>query len=290
MNYILHLLVMIFIYVILGTSLNIAVGYAGILSLAQGAFYGIGAYITALLMVKLQVSFWIAVPAAVLGTMVLGYLVAKPSLRLKGDFLILATIGFQMIIFSVLYNWEALTKGPYGISGIPKPSVFGFRVNSIPAFLVLALLLAGLVVLAVRWLIKLPFGRTLQAVREDEMAAMALGKDVVWYRTYSFVVAAGLAAAAGSLYATYVTYIDPTSFTLDESIFILSLVVIGGAGSLGGPWLGATILVLLPELLRFLHLPDSVAPNVRQIIYGLALVLMMRFRPQGILGKYRFDR
>ncbi|MBI1928136.1 branched-chain amino acid ABC transporter permease [Candidatus Poribacteria bacterium] len=182
-----------------------------------------------------------------------------------------------------------LTRGPYGIPGIPKPTLFGLKFASIPAFLGLSSVIASGCVLLLSGMLYSPFGRTLKAIREDELATLALGKDVTAFKIQAFAIAAGFAAVAGSLYAWYITYIDPTSFNLDESIFIVAVVLVGGSGTLKGPLIGAAFMILLPELLRFLRIPDTIAPNVRQIIYGLLLVILMRYRSQGIAGEYKFE-
>jgi branched-chain amino acid transport system permease protein len=288
-NYIFHILVMVCLYGLLGLTLNLVVGYSGMLSLCHGAFYGIGAYASTLLMTKLG---WPYVPSFLASVLICGaiaYLISIPSIRFHGDFFVLATLAFQFITFSIFYNWTSLTRGPYGISGIPRPSVGEWTVKSPWMFFVLALFVAVSVGLVIWRLSHSPYGRALQAIRDNELAAQALGKNVNRFKRSAFALAGMLAAAAGVLFAGYTSYIDPTSFTLDESVFILCVVIIGGAGNLRGPIVGAVILVLLPELLRFLQIPDAVAANARQIIYGLLLVLMMRFRPQGIAGKYAFD-
>lgn len=289
MSYFLHILIMVSIYVILGLSLNLVVGLGGMLSLCHAAFYGIGAYASALLMMDLGWPFLPSLIAAVILSGVLAYLISVPATRLRGDFFVLATLGFQIIIFSVLYNWVDFTKGPYGLIGIPRPSVGGVKISSTLGFLVLTTTTAVGVGLLVRRLMRSPYGRSLEAVRDDEIAALSLGKRVSGFKRSVFCISGSLAAVAGVLFAGYASFIDPTNFTLDESVFILCIVIIGGAGTLRGPMAGALILVLLPELLRFLHVPDAIAANLRQILYGITLVLMMRFRPQGIAGKYAFD-
>jgi branched-chain amino acid transport system permease protein len=289
MNYVFHILIMIALYVVLGLSLNLVAGHSGLLSICHGAFYGVGAYATTLLMVKAGWEFLPALSMAVVASAILSLIVGIPSLRLKGDFFVLATIGFQMIMFSVLYNWTGLTHGPYGIPAIPRPVIFGWRVATLSSLLLLSFLSAAFVIGVCWQLARSPYGRALRAVRDDELAATALGKNPMHLKTTAFIFSAGLAAIAGGLYAGYVTYIDPTSFGLEEAIFILSLVIIGGAGNLKGPIIGAVFMVVLPELLRFLQVPDMVAPNIRQIIYGLLLIVAMRFRPQGIAGRYAFD-
>lgn len=289
MNYAFHILTMIAIYVILGSSMNLIVGFGGRISLCHAAFYGIGAYAYSLLVMNLEFSVFIALPAAVLASGLSALIIGAVALRLHGDFFALATLGFQTIIFVVLYNWVVLTKGPYGITGIPRPDFMGLSGNSPWLMFVLASICATIVLWLCMQLTRSPFGRTLQAVRDDSIAAQSLGKAPLRFNLTAFTIGGALAALAGAIYAVYASYIDPTSFTLDESVFILCVVVIGGAGTVRGPVVGSIILVMLPELLRFVGLPDAIAANLRQVIYGLLLVLMMRFRPQGIAGRYAFD-
>lgn len=289
MNYVLHLLILLSIYSVLALSLNLLVGYAGLLSLAHAAFYGVGAYATTLLMIKAGWGFFPALVVAILGAIVLSLMVAAPSLRLRGDYFVLATLGFQVIVFTILLNWVGLTGGPYGIPGIPRPRVFNLEVNSLPAYFPFSAVLAGICLLLLWLICASPFGRTLKAIREDEVAAAALGKDVFRFKVLAFALSGGFAAVPGALFAGYIRYIDPTSFTLLEAVFILSAVLIGGAGNIKGPLMGVMFVILLPEFLRFLHIPDTVAPNVRQILYGLFILALMRFRPQGLAGEYKLQ-
>ncbi len=289
MNYIWHILILISLYSILSMSLNIIAGYTGLLSLCHAAFYGIGAYATTLFMINMGWGFLPALLAASVLTSVLSLVIAIPSLRLKGDYFVLGTWGFQIIVYSLIYNWMNLTRGPYGIGGIPSPKILSFEINSAQKYLVLTAVISGICAALIWALCNSPFGRALRSIREDEIAAESLGKNVFLLKVTAFAVGAGFAAVPGGLYASYTRYIDPTSFTLNESIFILSIVIIGGAGNLLGPVVGAVFMVLLPEVLRSLQIPESVAAGLRQIIYGVVLVVLMRFRPQGILGDYRFD-
>ncbi len=280
---------MINIYLILAFSLNLLIGYTGILSICHAAFYGIGAYISTLLMVNLGLNFFLALPLSILGAMAISLCVSLPSLRLKGDYFILATIGFQLIVFTILYNWIDLTKGPYGIPGIPVPSLFGFEFSTLPKYFLLTLIIVAGSFLVIRRILVSPFGRLLKAIREDELATQSLGKNVFKAKVIAFLISAGMAAIAGSLFAHYVTYIDPTSFTLDESIFIATIIIVGGMGNLRGPVVGTILLLIIPEALRFLGIPDSIAANLRQMIYALLLIGFMYFRPQGIAGEYKFE-
>ena len=230
-----------------------------------------------------------ALVMAIFITMVISFCISIPSLRLRGDFFVLATLGFQIIIYSILNNLTDITNGPYGISGIPVINIAGWSADNPFRFFIVCCFFLLLFLLLLASIIYSPFGRILIAVREDEVAASSLGKNIALQKIIAFALSAALAAIPGALFASYMRYIDPTSFTIMESVFILSIVVVGGAGNIRGPVIGAIVLIFLPELLRFLRIPDAIAANLRQIIYGLALVLMVRFRPQGIDGDYGFD-
>ena len=297
MNYAMHLLIYFDIFLIVALSLNLVVGYAGLLTLAHAGYFAVGAYAYAVLTVTQQ---WGFVPAAVVGMVVsatLSLAVSLCSWRLKGDFFVLATLAVQALMFSAMHNWTSvdaplgslqnLTNGPFGITGISKPSVFGHQVSTPMAMAVFATAVAGICGLAIWRLSNSPWGTVLIAMRDDELAARGLGKNTRLLKVQVFAIASAFVAIAGALYASHVRYIDPTSATLDESILMLSMVVVGGIGNFRGPVVGAAILILLPELLRAVSLPDSVAANLRLMIYGLMLILMMHFRPQGIAGEYR---
>jgi branched-chain amino acid transport system permease protein len=290
MEYLLHILILICIYIILAVSLNLLVGYTGILSIAHAAFYGIGAYVAALMALRLETPFLLNLVLAIIAAGTFGAIVGIPSLRLRDDYFIIATFAFQIIIFSILNNLVSFTGGPLGLPGIPQPEIFGLTISTHIEFLILVGILAGLVYLSANRIVKSPFGRLLKAIREDEVFTQAAGRNVASAKVKIFIISASLASIAGVIYATYITYIDPTSFTLMESIFIISIVIIGGAANLKGSILGAAFLVALPELLRFIGLPSSVAANIRQILYGVMLVIMMIWRPQGFLGEYAFGK
>jgi branched-chain amino acid transport system permease protein len=289
-DYFLHIAILLGIYTTLSVSLDLLAGHGGFLSICHAAFYGLGAYSSALLAVRFGASFLVGLSVGVLVAGIASLVVALPSLRLHGDYFVIATFGFQIVLFSLFNNWMGLTNGPLGIPGISQPVIFGWTVQSHFAFLVLAWILAGLAYLIVWRVVTSPFGRVLHAIREDEVFTRALGKNTLRFKVAAFAVSAMLAALAGSLYAHYITYIDPTSFTVMESILIISMVIIGGAGSPWGPLVGAFVLVTLPEALRFIGMPSSVAANMRQIFYGALLVIMMMFRPRGLVGRYGFGR
>jgi branched-chain amino acid transport system permease protein len=290
MDYLLHILILIGIYWILSTSLNLIAGYTGILSIAHAAFYGIGAYVVALMALKLHTPALVNVICAIAACGLAGALVGIPSLRIRDDYFVIATFAFQVITFSVMNNWVSFTGGPMGLPGIPQPTLFGLTVSTEAGFLLVTAVLGAVVCGITYRIIRSPFGRVLKAVREDEVFALSLGKNVAAFKVTVFVVGAAMASLAGALYAYYISFIDPTSFTVMESIFIISVVIIGGAGSLWGPLIGSVVLVALPEVLRFVGLPSSVAANVRQMLYGALLVVFMLWRPQGFIGEYSFRK
>jgi branched-chain amino acid transport system permease protein len=290
MEYLLHILILIGIYTVLTISLDLLAGHTGLLSIAHAAFYGLGAYASALLAVEKGAPFLVGVVAGMATAAAVSLMVSLPSLRLHDDYFVIATFGFQVILFSVFNNWVGVTRGPLGIPGIPRPTVFGIAFRSHSEFLILAGIFVLLAYFVVMRLTNGPYGRVLRAIREDEVYAQALGKNTFRFKVAAFAVSAALAASAGSLYAHYITYIDPTSFTTMESILVISMVIIGGAGSLWGPPLGAVVLVVLPEALRFIGMPASIAANLRQILYGGLLVLFMIARPRGLVGRYGFER
>ncbi len=286
MNYIIHLLIMIGIYLILSYALNLVFGFGGLLTLSQAAFYGIGAYAYTLLAMHFHLPFFTGLVSAVAITGIIAYLIGVPALKFRGDPFVLVTLGFQTIIFAILYNWVSLTRGPYGISGIPRPVIFGWEISSLRSYLILVSFLLGITFVIFYIIYRSPFGLALKSIREDERAAKALGKPAFKYLLSTFTISGALSAIPGVLYATYITYIDPTSFTLEESIFQISILLVGGSGNLRGPFWGVLFMILLPEALRFLGLPSTIAPNIRQMLYGLILIFLMFYRSQGIAGEF----
>jgi branched-chain amino acid transport system permease protein len=228
--------------------------------------------------------------AAIGVAVILSVLVAAPTAYLQDDYYVIATLCFQMIVLNGLNNWMNVTRGPLGIPGIPPLMLYGWALDSRGWFLALTVVFVLLAHIIAFRIVESPFGRVLHAIREDNIFAQALGKNVPRFKIAVFSVSAALAAVAGTLYAHYVTYIDPSSFTVTESILVLSMVIIGGAGSRWGPLLGALILISIPEALRFFGMPALFASNMRQLIYGIALVAILVLRPQGLVGKYGFVR
>lgn len=283
MDYLLHLSILICIYCILAQTLSLVAGYSGQISLAHAGFYGIGAYTTALLSVNYGIPPLVNLVIAMLLSGILAYLVARVAVKTVDDYYVIITLGIQVVIFSIMNNWQSVTHGPMGIRSIPAFSVFGIPLESKWSFLVLSVLSVAFVWYVLHNIIKSPFGKVLRALSEDEVYTGSLGKNVGQAKVVSFVISGMLASIAGVLYAHYIGYIDPMSFTLDESIFILSIVIIGGMRNLRGIFLATVFLVLFPELLRFVGFSSAVAATIRQIVYGIALIIVILGK-----GKARF--
>jgi branched-chain amino acid transport system permease protein len=286
--YFIHLLILIGIYLILAISLQLAVGFTGLLNLGHIAFYCAGAYTSALLALG-SFPFWFCFLAAGIVAAFLGFLLSIPTNKLKGDYLALATMGFSFVIYAAALNWTDLTRGPLGLPGIPRPNLFGFIFSSNFNFLLLTLFIGLIVYLLINRIVKSPFGKVLQAVRDDELAAEVLGKNTFKIKSLALVISAFFAGIAGSLYAHYITFIDPSSFTILQLIPVLCIVIIGGLASLKGTVIATIILILLPEPLRFIGFPSSVVGPARQIIYALLLLLILTYRPKGFFGKLELE-
>ena len=286
MEYILHIVIMLNIYILLVLSANLPIGMANLLSMCQAAFYGIGAYISAYFLMQFDLPFIVVAAIIMFTTGLFSYVVSFAAVKLKGDYFILASLGFQMIVYTILYNWTDVTRGPYGIPGIPGIKILGiWSLPGVWGYCILTTLVSLAVIGVFRRIKYSPYGRVLKAMRSDELSVQALGRNTMLFKAWAFFLSAAFSGLAGLFYASYVSYIDPTSFTLDESIFIVSALFIGGVGNIKGPVLGAVFVVLLPEILRFVGMPDAIAANMRQIIYGGALILVMYFRPQGLWGE-----
>ena len=287
MEYLINRAILFCIYGTLALSLNMVVGMAGLLSLAQAAFYGIGAYAAAIGMTELGLGFFSTLLLGMLANGILAFVVGKILSRFQGDYYAIVSAGLSVIVFSVLLNWKDLTNGPLGIFGIPKPEIGSFRLVSNFSYLVLCLaavaLSCGIYVLFDRS----SFGRTLKALREDEQLTRLQGYNTKHFKSIVFVVSAMMSGIAGAMFASYISFIDPSTFQLKEGIFLFTIIIVGGLSSAKGSIAGALILISLPEVLRFIGLPYETAAQLQQIIYGALLVLMMILRPQGLFGKYR---
>lgn len=299
MNYVAHLGIYFAIHAILALGLNLVFGYCGLMTLAHAAYYTIGAYTFALLTVVAGWGFAAALLSAAALSAILSLVVSIPSWRLRGDFFVLSTLAAQSLVFNVIRNWgdhsapvgslRNLTNGLFGISGIRRPSLLGTEVASIAGQASLALILLGVSIGATSRMLGGPWGRALLALRDDELAARGVGRNTRLLKSQAFAGASGLAGLAGAVYASYFGVIDPNLASLDQSILMLSMVIVGGAGNVRGPIAGAALLVLFPEALRFFEISSSAAAEIRLGAYGLLLVAVVHLRPQGIAGVYRFE-
>ncbi|SHI55747.1 branched-chain amino acid transport system permease protein [Malonomonas rubra DSM 5091] len=271
------------IYVVLGLGLNISVGLAGLLDLGYVAFFAVGAYSYALLNYHFDLGFWTILPVGGILGCLFGVVLGFPILRLRGDYLAIVTLGFGMIIKVVLENWSSFSFGPSGIANIDKPGLFGMDMNIDSSTIYIYYIMIALVVFTILITNRLKnsrIGRAWIALREDEIACVAMGIDMARTKLSAYALGAFWAGMVGVLFAAKTTFINPASFTFMESAIILSIVVLGGMGSILGVILGAFILILLPEYLRAFS-------EYRMLAFGAAMVLMMIFRPQGIISGIR---
>jgi len=271
-----RIMTVMLLYATLALSLNLVAGFAGIISIAHAAFYGVGAYASALLATRVGLPVWQAFVGAIVITGLFGVLFAWPVMRLRGHYVAMGTLGLGGVISVVMLNWIDLTRGPMGIRAIPPPSLFGVEIDGVGYYyLILAILIVSVVV--VIHMMESAFGRAMRAMRDDELGAASVGVEARKLKMVAFGVAAAIAGACGSFWAHFVSFISPDSFNIMESIGILAMVVLGGLGSIPGAIVGGAILAGLPELLRF-------ASDYRQAVYGLAMMLVVLYRPQGLLG------
>ena len=267
--------------VMLAIGLDFVLGYAGQLNLGQSAFYGLGAYASTLLIMRLGLPFWVAFAAAVAFAGLAGIVLALFAMRLRGHYLAIASLGFAVITYQILLNWISLTQGPLGIYAIPPPPTLalpglppiGFRNLANLFYLVAGFALLSYLLLD--QLIRSPIGETLTAIREDEVSAAALGINCAAWKVFAFGVGSAVAGAAGCFYAAFVGTLVPDAFFITESFTILAMVVVGGTGTLIGPVWGAILLTVLPELLRGIG-------DLRLVVYGVALTLVVLFIPGGL--------
>ena len=279
-RYYIDVLTQVGIYVTLALGLNIVIGLAGLLDLGYVAFYAVGAYAYGLLSTRVGLSFWEVLPLGALLAALFGVLLGIPVLRLKGDYLAIVTLGFGEMIRITLNNWDSLTRGPNGIIGIPRPKVFGFTFSTPIHYYYLSLAMVGLTIFVVSRLNRSRIGRAWTAIRDDEVAAETMGINLMKAKLLAFALGATWAGLAGVFFASKMTFISPESFTFFESVIILCMVVLGGMGSVPGVILGASLLVILPEVMRQFAL-------YRMLIFGGAMVVMMILRPQGLIASSR---
>jgi branched-chain amino acid transport system permease protein len=285
MDFLFSYLILAEIYVLLGLSTNLLVGIAGIFSVSQAAVFGVGGYIVAYFLMNETMGFIPAMLVAAAVCIALNILITLPSLRVSGDYFVVTSFGIQLLATAVFTNWTNATGGANGLPGIPPPDLFGRSLDSNAQILALttaAMILGGL---AFFLIMRAPFGRLLRAIREDELAVAAAGKNVLRAKVSAAALAGAFAGTAGGFYATFLSFVDPSSFDLDASILLLTMVVVGGARTLAGSVLGPFLLLALPQILAMVDIPTTIAAAARQLVYGLLLILFMLFRPQGLAGE-----
>lgn len=275
--YVLHMIIMILIYIPLAMAQNLITGFTGMLTMGNAAFYGLGAYTSALLVMNWDVPWPLAFLAAGLVAAFFGVVVGFPCLRVGSDYLTLMTIGFGAIFLAVATNWVEVTRGSMGIPGVPNPAIGPFLVNSLARYYYLYLLIAAACYFFMHRLTRSRLGRAFIAIREDEIAASTMGINLAYYKVLAFALGAMWAGFAGSMLAHFLNFVGPQSFTLDESLLHVQIAILGGFGSLAGSVIGAAIMVALPQIFQDIY-------EYRVLLNGLLLLALMAWRPQGIMG------
>ena len=276
-SYFMGLMCRIYMYTVLAGALNMINGYSGQMCLGAAGFYCIGAYVEAILMTRCGAGFWLALPVAGVVTMLIGLLIALPTLKMSGIYLSITTLGASEIIRLLALNWTGLTGGAFGIKGIPVPAFFGAQLRSARQFYYVFLAAAALFLFVSGRVLDSKLGRGWMSIRENEVAARSLGVNSARYKALNFMYGAFWMGIAGAVYAPYVRFIDSTYFTLDEGWNILSMVIIGGQGTLLGPVVGTVLITFLTEVLRPIG-------TWRMVVYALLIIATMWFRPQGLVG------
>ena len=273
----------VLIYICLGLGLNIVIGLAGLLDLGYIAFYGVGAYTYAIISLHFDISFWLCLPIAALLAAIAGCIIGYPTLRMRGDYLAIVTLGFGEIVRLILNNWMDLTNGPNGILGIPRPEIFGYSFKSLSSLYYVILGIAIVTIISVYRLNYSRIGRAWEAIREDETAAELMGVNTFLLKLLAYAMGATFAGFAGAFFAARMRFVGPESFTFLESAMVLAMVILGGMGSIPGVILGVLALVALPELFREFEL-------YRMLVFGGVMTLMMLVRPAGIWPAKRVGR
>jgi branched-chain amino acid transport system permease protein len=286
LDYLLSCVTHVIIFSIAAVSLNLVCGLTGIMTLTHAGFMAVGAYTTAILATRYGVNFFLTIVVAIVICMIISAIIGIPSLRIKGDVYLAATIALQIVMIDAICNMPTVTGGFLGLTRVPRPEILGLSFRSQPLFLILSILFLIGICWYVRRVSNSPLGRALRATRDDEDSAQALGKQTTRLRIISFVVAAGIAGIAGCLFATYAFFVHPSSFVLHQSILLVVMILIGGYGSIPGAILGAAIIVGLPHLVRVLPslaIIGGHGPAVEDMVFGVLILLFVFFRPKGLL-------
>lgn len=282
--YLIHVATLIAIYIMVVSAYSLPVGYTGMVNFGHIGLLAVGAYSSAIITTH-GYSFWLALPVSALLTGLAGFFMAIPGRRIKGDYFALITLGFTFLVNAVILNGRELTRGPFGITGIARPAGF----DSPASFLLLSVIAMAFVLFAVYTVVKSPFGRALEAVRDDDLTAEALGKPTAKLRLISLILSAVLAGIAGTFLAHFIQFINASIFWLDNVVWVLSSLVIGGLASFSGSIIGTVLLFLLLEAVRFLPIDPAIVGPLRLIIFSSLLLLVVIFRPKGLLGRAQLE-
>ncbi len=280
-DYVLRVATLTVLYMILALGLNIIVGFAGLLDLGYVGFYGIGAYVCGLISVHFGWNFWSLIPLCIIAGALSGILLGTPTLRLTGDYFAIVTFGFAELVVLIIRNEIWLTRGPMGVTGIPPITFFGHALTKEWQYYYIIFGLFLIILMLIKRLENSKIGRAWFAIREDEIAAQCCGVNLVRYKVLAFAISASIGAIGGAFYARWFRFIHPDMFKFWESILILCLIVFGGMGNVWGVILGTLVLIPLTEILRNI-LPQQFV-EARYLIFGALLVIMMRFRPNGLI-------
>jgi branched-chain amino acid transport system permease protein len=287
MDYYLHLAILLSIYLILAQGFNLQFGLGRLLNFSHVSCYAVGAYTTALLSTNLNYGFLTCIILSIATSIILSFILSLLALRISNDFFAIATIGFSSLITALLINWRSFTNGVLGIPGIPRPEIFGLSLNSNLYYLTLTSSSALLCMLLCIPLFYGSYSRSIRAYAENELAALALGKNIGVLRFTAFTIGAGLSGLAGSFFAYYINYVDPSSFAMAEMVVIFTIVVIGRPGSFSGTIIGTIFVLLVPEVLRFVDIPSSILGPARQSLYALLLYMFVYFNKSKLFPKTR---
>lgn len=284
MNFFLSYIILAQIFAIIALSTNFLVGVIGIFSVSQAALMGVGAYAYAVAAMA-GVPFPVALLLAIVLCAILNVLTSLPSLRLAGDYFVVTSFGIQLVATAVFINWSAVTGGVSGIAGVPAPSFFGISTEEPGNFIVVTTLALIAAAIGYALLMRSSYGRVLNAIRLDELAVVAAGRNVLQLKLGISAVSGAYAGLGGALYAIFLSFIDPSSFEIHVSVLILTMLVVGGARTLAGSIIGPFILLSIPQLMALISLPPTMVGPARSLAYGVLLVAFMLLRPQGIAGR-----
>jgi branched-chain amino acid transport system permease protein len=276
-SYGIYLMTLMCVYLMAAFGLNLIVGYAGQMSIGQAAFYGIGAYVAAILETKMGFSFWLVLPIAAIACFIVGLALGFPALRVQHHYLAFATLGFNVLVFLIMRNEEQLTGGTFGISNIPRPSLFGYSLDGALPFFYFTYLSVILLALMLWYLLRSPWGRAFAALRDNPIRAESTGVNITAYTLLAFAIGAACAGVGGVYLSALVNFIEPGQFHLSVSLMMLLAVIVGGSGRFFGPVLGSVIVILLPEWLRFLQ-------DWYLAIFGFSVIVLLVFLPGGLLS------